>query len=223
MDQLEKLVGQGDRDSIIRKFQKDMDLVSDGIVGKITRKWLDLIPSSDLLNAINNTLKEFKITNPALFLAQLSHESGNFTRFVENLNYSAKGLQTTWPTRFNSSNANIYARQPEKIANKVYANRMGNGDEASGDGWRYRGRGAIQLTGKYNYTLYGYLNNPDVLLTLPESIRSAGKFWEYNKLEGKSLNESTRIINGGYNGLEDRKERYAMYQKLIDKNYITFS
>src|SRR5688572_5216436 len=91
----------------------------------------------------------------AHFLAQVAHESGGFKRLVENLNYSADALVRTWPSRFDAATAKQYARQPERIANKVYAGRLGNGDETSGDGWRYRGRGYIQLTGQVNYADYG--------------------------------------------------------------------
>ena len=107
------------------------------------------------VEAMNTILPKYDIVTPkrlAAFLAQTAHESAGFTAVRENLNYSAQGLMKTWPARFNQTTAAAYARQPEKIANKVYANRMGNGDEASGDGWRYRGRGLIQFTGKANYT-----------------------------------------------------------------------
>jgi len=107
------------------------------------------------VEAMNTILPKYDIVTPkrlAAFLAQTAHESAGFTAVRENLNYSAQALMKTWPSRFNATTAAAYARQPEKIANKVYANRMGNGDEASGDGWRYRGRGLIQTTGKANYT-----------------------------------------------------------------------
>ena len=104
-------------------------------------------------NTLKACMKHYGLTpeSASHFFAQCAHESGNFIIFRENLNYSADGLLRIFPKYFDAIKARQYARQPERIANRVYANRMGNGDEASGDGWRYRGRGAIQLTGKNNY------------------------------------------------------------------------
>lgn len=151
------------------------------------------------------------------FLAQIIHESGHFKCKSENLNYSAKALRCVFCKYFKTDAiANEYARKPEKIANRVYANRMGNGDEASGDGWKYRGRGLIQLTGKCNYEACGkaigldLLCNPDLLTESAEaSVLAACWFWNKNNLnqfaDKDDIITITKRINGGTNGLEDRK------------------
>lgn len=156
----------------------------------------------------------------AHFLAQIEHESG-LKPIGENLNYSINGLMNTFSKYFPNVNvASEYARSPEKIANKVYANRMGNGDEDSGDGWRYRGRGFIQLTGKDNYTDLSkdtgidYVNHPDLLFNEADAMIAALWFWTKRNLnkyaDQNNIKEVTRRINGGYNGLDHRK-------KLLDK------
>jgi putative chitinase len=160
----------------------------------------------------------------AAFIAECSVESANFTRLRENLNYSAEGLVRTWPKRFpNIEFANLYARQPEKIANYVYAYRMGNGDEESGDGWKYIGRGIIQLTGKNNYQLFAdYINKPieevcDYLLTTDGATQSACWFWKTNNLnhylETEGIDKVSRVINGGDHALMERRAAYnqALY------------
>lgn len=149
------------------------------------------------------------------FLAQLIHESGQFKLLVENLNYSAEGLIRTWPSRFNSHNANLYARQPEKIANFVYANRLGNGNTASGDGWKYRGRGLIQITGRSNYNTYGdiigvdLVNFPERAVEVQIASELAGAYWTAKKLntyaDSDNINEITTRINGGLIGIDSRK------------------
>ena len=136
------------------------------------------------IDALNKVLPTYQINTKLRlchFLAQILHESGNLKYKSENLNYSAKALRSVFGKYFKTDEiANEYARKPEKIANKVYANRMGNGNEASGDGWKYRGRGLIQLTGKNNYTICGQsinlnlVNNPDLLINTPEaSVKAA--------------------------------------------------
>ena len=151
----------------------------------------------------------------AHFMAQIEHESGLKT-ISENLNYSAKGLSQTFKKYFpDNVSANKYAKQPERIANKVYANRMGNGTEQSGDGWKYRGRGFLQITGKSNYlvlskdTRIDFLNNPDLLLQEPNALIGALWFWSKNNLNSFADKDDivtiTKRINGGINGLEDRK------------------
>ena len=154
-----------------------------------------------------------------MFLAQCGHESGGFTVFSENLNYSAKGLRTVFPKCFpDDSVANAYERNPEKIANRVCANRMGNGPESSGDGWKYRGRGMIMTTGKDNYTEFSKysgldaVNNPDSLSSdMSVAIKSAIWFWNKNKLNSYCDKNDfiglTKKINGGLNGLEDRQDK----------------
>lgn len=151
-----------------------------------------------------------------MFLAQCAHESAGFTHFVENLNYSSSALMRTWPGRFESfAIAEQYAHQDQKIANHVYANRLGNGPESSGDGWTYRGRGAIQLTGRYNYQRAGEaLQYP--LLTYPQDLaapnygaEAACWYWQtsgLNELADKGrFDDITRRINGGMNGQPDRE------------------
>jgi len=162
----------------------------------------------------------------AHFFAQTAHESGNFKTFSENLNYSAKGLRGVFRKYFpTDALANAYARQPMKIANRVYANRMGNGPESSGDGWKFRGRGALQLTGHDNYQAFAnYVNRPDVM-TNPDLVagelcfESALWFFDRNKLWGicdQGVNDAailalTKRINGGTHGLDDRKLKTKKY------------
>jgi len=155
------------------------------------------------------------------FLAQLLHESGGFNAVRENLNYSVDGLLKTFPRHFpNRQLAEQYAKQPERIANRVYANRMGNGDEASGDGWRHIGRGLIQTTGKDNYTatsraLFGddrLLRQPHLLEEPRHAVESACFFWKSNNLNAladrNDISAVTRRINGGLNGLADRQKYF---------------
>ena len=163
----------------------------------------------------------------AMFLAQCGHESAGWTVFEENLNYSANGLVGVFGRYFNAASAAKYARKPQAIANRVYANRMGNGPEESGDGWKYHGRGQIQLTGKNNYTAFAKdsVDNWEDLVDYPEQLAedkelallSALWFWKTNNLNAESDKEdvkrATKKINGGYNGLEDRE---ALYDQLMD-------
>ncbi|MCZ2128604.1 MAG: glycoside hydrolase family 19 protein [Anaerolineales bacterium] len=168
-------------------------------------------------------LEEYDINTPlriSHFLAQVTHESNDFKVLKENLNYSQSGLLSVFKKYFTPEQALAYARKPEKIANRVYANRLGNGDEASGDGWKYRGRGAIQVTGKTNYmkcSLYLFnderlLTNPDKLLEPKYAILSACWYWRTNNLnmwcDNNDIYTLTRRINGGLNGIEDRKKRF---------------
>ena len=162
----------------------------------------------------------------AHFFAQTAHESGNFKAFAENLNYGASGLTTTFKKYFpTAEKALLYERKPEKIANLVYGNRMGNGDEASGDGFKFRGRGALQLTGKDNYKVFSeYLKNPEIM-TNPDLVatefafESAIFFFDRNKLWDicdKGVNKDTILaltkrINGGTHGLADREEKTLKY------------
>jgi putative chitinase len=165
----------------------------------------------------------------AHFFAQTSHETGGFKAFSENLNYSAQGLQGIFGKYFPGTLEESYARQPEKIANRVYADRMGNGNEASGDGWKYRGRGALQLTGKSNYEAFAkylghneVLENPDLVAT-KYAFESAMFFFERNKLWSicdKGINDAailelTKRINGGTHGLEDRKAKTYKYYQFV--------
>lgn len=149
------------------------------------------------------------------FLAQVLHESAGFKFREENLNYSESALLKVFPKYFSQLEAKAFARQPERIANRVYANRIGNGSEESGDGWRYRGRGYIQLTGKTNYMSAGnalgvdFVNNPELAAANPYAIMTAGWFWNARDLNRFADNDDlmaiTKRINGGYNGLADRR------------------
>ena len=177
----------------------------------------------DWLRPIQSTCERFEINTPlriSAFLAQCAHESGGFTRLVENLNYSAEALMRVWPKRFPTMEiAMRYHRNPEKIANSVYASRMGNGPEESGEGWKYRGRGLKQLTGKSNYTACSrglgadLVANPDLLVNPEFAALSAGWFWKTNNCsplaDAREFELLTKRINGGLIGLNDRKARYA--------------
>lgn len=175
----------------------------------IDPKWVD---------PLNETFERFSILTPrqqASFLGQCGHECGNFRVLEENLNYRAETLMKIWPRRFPTLEiANQYAKNPKKIANKVYADRMGNRDEASGDGYRFRGRGCIQLTGSANYFHAGkalgvdLIMEPDLVATPQYAALTAGFFWNTQKLNaiaesGNNL-ALTKKINGGTIGLNDR-------------------
>lgn len=180
------------------------------------------------IDPLNAAMSEFGITKERrieMFLPQLAHESGELASMVENLNYSAKGLMSTWPKRFNEARAQQYARDPVRIANTVYANRMGNGDEASGDGWRYRGRGGFQVTGKHNYIAcmmalgIDCVERPE-LLELPEhAMRSAAWFWKAHGLnevaDTGDFKKTTRIINGGSIGERERMGLWTVAMEVI--------
>ncbi len=153
------------------------------------------------------------------FLAQCAHESQGFTRFSENLNYSEEGLRKIFPKYFDAAAARDYARQPEKIANRAYASRLGNGDESSGDGWRYRGRGVFQLTGRDNYRTFGNRvgadleADPDRAADPAVAVQVAIAYWNDRRLSERAdaddVEGVTRGINGGTIGLEDRKQLLA--------------
>jgi putative chitinase len=186
----------------------------------------EMIPKNPYVDqwfeALSEILPEYEITTPqrvAAFLAQCAHESGGFVFLKENLNYKAASLRRVFPKYFtDDATAAAYAGRQEMIANRVYANRMGNGDEASGDGWRYCGRGLIQLTGKNNYTFFAAsLDIPveeasEYLQTFEGAVQSACFFWEQNKLnqwaDAGDILTLTKRINGGTIGLEDRQKHY---------------
>ena len=183
----------------------------------------------------------YNINNPSrirAFLAQVGAESGQLSAVVENLNYSAKALRSVFGKYFKTdAEAEKYARKPEAIANVVYANRMGNGDTASGEGWKYRGRGLIQLTGKDNYAkatngMYAlpmgvdFVDEPNVLANPDYAAQSAAWYWETNGLnaladqletsdETEVFKAITKRINGGYNGLEERRAIYERAKTVI--------
>jgi len=186
----------------------------------------EIVPGNPYIDhwyeALEQLLPDYDINTPkraAAFLAQCAHESGGFKFIKENLNYKAASLQKVFPKYFPTDElAAAYAMKPEKIANRVYANRMGNGDEASGDGYRYCGRGLIQLTGKQNYTNFGEsleISPEEVseyLATFEGAAQSACWFWETNNLnkwaDADDVVKMTKIINGGTIGLEDRIKHY---------------
>lgn len=163
----------------------------------------------------------------ASFLAQVAHESKEFTHLEENLNYSAERLMVVWPKRFPSYEiAQRYEHVPQRLANYVYASRNGNGDEASGDGWRFRGRGPIQLTGRRNYAACGtdigegLLVVPDLLLSPSVGIRSALWFWKITNLDkfddDRDVKVDTRLINGGETGLEHRQKLFNHCLRILE-------
>jgi len=181
---------------------------------------------------IPDTAAKFNITNTlrlAHFLAQCGHESGGFRAVSENLNYSSKGLLGIFKKYFPTTQlAEAYARKPEKIASRVYANRMANGDEASGEGWKFRGRGYIQLTGKANYTKFNaqvsedLLSNPDLVAT-KYPLMSAAFFFDSNRLwticdrgaDDATVTAVTKRVNGGTIGLADRIKHFKEYYNLL--------
>jgi len=186
---------------------------------------------SDVYNELMDVCIKYQINTPLRlchFLSQCAHESGNFKHVSENLNYSLEALMRVFPKYFNIENVEKYVHQPVEIAARVYANRMGNGDEASLEGWFYRGRGYIQLTGKNNYAKFD-ADVPENIVINPEIVAekypllSAGWFWHENKLneladQGADQNviaAVTKKINGGFHGLENR-------HKLFDRFYSMF-
>ena len=161
----------------------------------------------------------------AAFLAQVAHESDAFSVVIESMNYSAAGLIETWPKHFNTVNAGAYAHNAQAIANFVYGERMGNGDAASGDGWRFRGRGPLQTTGRADYLQCGnalgwdFIGAPDLLIQPRFGALAAG--WEWNRgnlndyADRGDFDGITRIINGGFIGQPDRLERWARAKSAL--------
>lgn len=176
----------------------------------------------EYLPYLNKWMRHYGITTPCRvshFLSQVAHESSQLMRFEENLNYSSQALMRVWPRIFANNLAEVYAGNPEMIANRAYANKGGNGDESSGDGWKYRGRGAIQCTLKSNYAAISkdwklnLIDNPE-LLSIPEhAIRSACWYWWKNGLNkladsGASVKVITQRINRSCLGIEERERFY---------------
>jgi putative chitinase len=200
----------------LKSLQEKIGVAADGAFGPGTMK---------------KAMEFYKLTpvRAAHFFAQTSHETGGFKAFSENLNYSAQGLQGIFGKYFPGNLEESYARNPEKIANRVYASRMGNGDEKSGDGFKFRGRGALQLTGKENYAAFSkYLNKPEImtnpdLVATTYSFESAMFFFDKNKLWeicDKGINDAailalTKRINGGTHGLEDRNQKTKKYYEYV--------
>lgn len=238
----------------VKAWQTENGLTADGVVGTLTWDKLFSTPpsteapttSSDgelkleklvthvpdaVIQEIPDCVTKFQINTPlrlAHFLAQCDHESGGFKVTQENLNYSAEGLKKTFSKYFPDNLAESYAKQPEKIASRVYADRMGNGNEASKEGYKYRGRGYIQLTGKDNYSAFdktveeSILDNPD-LLSEKYALLSAAWFWNarsLNALADKGASDSvvteiTKKVNGGTLGLDERIKHFKMYYSLL--------
>jgi putative chitinase len=200
---------------------------------QITKEQLSqLIPKNPYIDqwyeALSVLLPDYEINTPnriAAFIAQCAHESASFTALHENLNYRSETLSKVWPKKFPASVAQQYAHKPEAIANRAYASRMGNGDEASGDGWRYCGRGLIQLTGKDNYTAFADSIGitpeevSDYVQTFEGAAQSACWFWESNNLnqyaDSGDIETMTKRINGGTLGLEDRKKHYEHAKHIL--------
>ena len=197
---------------------------------KYAQQWYDTLFGSQTELGGKSLLDEYQINTPkrvASFLAQCGHESGGFVFISENLNYSASGLMRVFPKYFpNQDIANAYAKNPQKIANRVYASRMGNGDEASGDGYAYRGRGILQLTGKDNYFWFAASleitpqQAAEYLETFEGAAQSACWFWETNKLnalaDANDFVTMTKRINGGTIGLKDREHHYEIALGMFD-------
>ena len=202
----------------LKSLQEKIGVTADGLFGPGTMK-------------AGMALLKLSPIRAAHFFAQTAHETGDFKAFSENLNYSADGLNKIFPKYFKNAgrNAAEFARNPEKIANIVYASRMGNGDPASGDGWKFRGRGALQLTGKANYEAFAkYLGNNEVmenpdLVATKYAFESAMFFFERNKLWticDQGINDAailalTKRINGGTHGLDDRKVKTYKYYNYV--------
>ena len=186
------------------------------------------------LDHLNRAMTRYKIDSPvraAAFLAQIGHESAGLTAVVENLNYSAPGLAATWPNRYRGPDgkpnqlALAISRNPEQIANNTYADRMGNGPARSGDGWKYRGRGYIQTTGRANYEALtkalgiNFVAVPDLLEQPEYAALSAAYFWQSKGLnelaDADQLDAITRRINGGTNGAADRKARWEKAKSVL--------
>ena len=195
---------------------KENGLVADGIIGKKT---------------LNVMLRVFQLKDTkqlAHFLGQLAHETANFKYGKENLNYSASGLRRIFGKYFDYEESIFFARKPISIANIAYANRMGNGGPLSGDGYRFRGRGAIQITGRDNYTEFSrYINDSDVL-TNPDIVEQKYYWdvaiWYFNKrniwrftnsMRLSDIKRVTKLINGGYNGLDHRINLTKHFYKLL--------
>jgi putative chitinase len=206
------------------------DVVITPVTGLSIEKLKGHIPDV-VIAQIPETAKKFNITNNlrlAHFLSQCGHESGGFKAVSENLNYSADGLKKVFGKYFPGNLAESYAKQPEKIASRVYANRMSNGDEASKEGYKFRGRGYIQLTGKGNYTSFtkfigeDCVSNPDLVAT-KYPLASAAFFFDSNKLwsicdkgaDDATVTAVTKRVNGGTLGLTDRIKHFKEYYNLL--------
>ena len=196
-----------------------------------TQQLLQILPNAGqvarfFVPVLNTAMSRYQIIGAeriAAFIAQVGHESGHMTRLVENLNYGAEALRKNWPSRFDVELASAVARKPEQIANIAYGNRMGN--TAPGDGWKYRGRGLVQITGKNNYQACGealgldLIAQPELLEKPQYGCMSAAWFWASNGLntlaDAGKFDAITQRINGGHNGAADRQELYARALKVL--------
>lgn len=205
------------------EFQKNNGLQPDGVIGKKTL---------DKMRSVFGIKTDAQLAH---FLANVHHETGGFIADTENLNYSAKALADTWPNRYKlnsspNSLARTLANKPMNIANNVYADRMGNGNEASGDGWKYRGRGSLQLTGKTNYKLFSnWIKDKNVMLN--PDIVATKYFWEsalfyfttnnlWGKMKGTTeagVKSVRKSVNGGFIGLDDVQAKFTYYYNLVTK------
>jgi putative chitinase len=228
-------------DGVITSANKSWDLMfgtnlikEDVVIAKVEGLNIDKLKGhipDNVLFQIPETAQKFNITTNlrlAHFLAQCAHESGGFKSVSENLNYSADGLRKVFGKYFPSTLAESYAKQPEKIASRVYADRMGNGNEMSKEGYKFRGRGYIQLTGKNNYSNFSKFigedctSNPDLVAT-KYPLASAGFFFDSNKLwsicdkgaDDSAVTSVTKRVNGGTHGLADRLEKFKKYYNLL--------
>jgi putative chitinase len=225
-----KMFGTTSQPSNIIQEDKIIPQPVTSVKGLNVEKLRGHIPES-VISQIPDTAAKFNITTPlrlAHFLAQCGHESAGFKAVQENLNYSADGLKKIFPKYFPGNLAESYARNPEKIASKVYGGRMGNGNEATKEGFKFRGRGYIQLTGKHNYTQFSKfigedcVANPDLVAT-KYPLASAAFFFDSNKLwsicdkgaDNATVTAVTRRVNGGTIGLTDRIKHFQEYYKLL--------
>jgi putative chitinase len=190
------------------------------ITPRAPKIWIDSLITEMSNQDINTPLRE------SAFISQIAHESSELTHLEENLNYSAERLMIIFPKKFLTIEfAQQYNRQPEKIANYIYSNRMNNGDESSGDGWKYRGRGAIQITGKYNYQKYATLSGkplidqPELVLDPLIGSQVACLFWTQNGLnflaDVEDMETITRRINGGLIGFPERMKYYEKAKEVL--------
>jgi putative chitinase len=196
---------------------------------KYSDQWYDTLFGAQTELDGRSLLEDYEINTPkriAAFLAQTHHESGGYVWLTENLNYSADGLMRVFPKYFKTMEiAKAYARQPDKIANRTYADRMGNGDEASGDGSKYKGRGLIQLTFKNNYFWFAASLEitPEEASEYTQSFEGAAQsacwYWSENRLnrfcDANDIKGLSKAINGGFKGLEDREVQYARALRLL--------
>lgn len=243
-----KLIADGDfgkkTEAALINWQRENGLTPNGVItmdqipstapkyaGNLSLDKLKGHLSDNIIKQIAEAASKFGITTNlrlAHFLSQCSHESAGFTAVNENMNYSSKGLKSIFGKYFPGNMSDLYARNPQKIGSRVYANRMGNGDEATGEGWKYHGRGYIQLTGKDNYSKFSKfigedcVTNPDLVST-KYPLASAAYFFNANGIwaicdkgaDVSAVTSVTKRVNGGTIGLDDRIKHFNEYYKLL--------